>query len=661
MQLIPYLGNKNLKPQSWSIIEKKEKGNTDSLIAYLSDHALYISPFYLTLKGKEVGLSHLFYVKLYKADDIGLLEDFAAKNKVEILGKNKFMPLWYTLSCTKHSKGNALEMANLFYESSKFRSAEPDLMIEGLPKCVNDEYFSDQWNLNNTGQHGGTSGIDIQFCEARELTAGCDDIVVAVVDQGIELDHPDLINMFPLSYDTESDTFPSRVLGPHGTACAGIIGAAADNNEGVAGVAPDCQLMSVSNSLLLTPNSSQQLANGINWAWGNGADIISNSWGHSDLASTFIDDAIDNALTQGRNGLGSVVVFAAGNDNIGVEYPANSNTDIIAVGAMSPCGERKNPNSCDDEDWYRGYPYYDYLGGSNYGNELDLVAPGVFIPTTDLQGSAGYNTSSGTSGDYYLSFNGTSAATPHVAGVAALILSVNPDLTQDEVRDKIESTCRKVGNYSYSTVSGRNNGRWNNQMGYGLVDAYAAVREALDMEISGPSPTCMGGVYTINNLSAGATIEWTQSANLNRVSTQGDNPCAFSLNGSGAAWVGATIIRDCGNITLPHKDIWIGVPDWTLLEVDLQGGVLVACGDYMDGTARYNGSAGVDAYEWRITGTDSWKIRQGAGSFFPYKNVEIAYWEDPAPSQKDIYIRAHNSCGWSDWQLTTWPVVDNCN
>jgi subtilisin family serine protease len=132
----------------------------------------------------------------------------------------------------------------------------------------------------------------------------------------------------------------------------------------------------------------------------------------------------------------SIVVFSTGNNNTSIAWPANSNSDIIAVGAMSPCGERKIPNSCDDEDWYRPYPYNDYLGGSNYANELDLIAPGVFIPTTDIQDSAGYNTLNGTNGNYHQTFNGTSAATPHVAGVAALILSLNSSLTQDQVRDR---------------------------------------------------------------------------------------------------------------------------------------------------------------------------------------------------------------------------------
>ena len=130
---------------------------------------------------------------------------------------------------------------------------------------------------------------------------------------------------------------------------------------------------------------------------------------------------------------------------------------------MSPCGERKSPSSCDPESFW----------GSCFGSELDIVAPGVLIPTTDRQGSAGYD-----SGDYALKFNGTSSATPHVAGVAALILSIHPAFTQTEVVKIIETNARKVGAYNYQPSSNRPNGTWHHEMGYGLVDAKQCVMAA---------------------------------------------------------------------------------------------------------------------------------------------------------------------------------------
>jgi subtilisin family serine protease len=311
-------------------------------------------------------------------------------------------------------------------------------------------------------QHGGTVGIDIHACDVWNVTTGDINIIVAVLDHGIELNHPDMPNISALSYDTVTGNSPSQVRGSHGTACAGIVGAARNNGFGVAGIAPNITLRSISSSLVLGPDVQQELADGLNWAWQNGDHVISNSWGHNALASALIDDAIDSALTQGRGGLGTVVVFAAGNENGSVGYPANSNPGILAVGAMSPCGERKSPSSCDLELW-----------GSNFGDELDVMAPGVMIPTADRQGANGYDSS-----DYTLGFNGTSSACPHVAGVAALILSVNLNLTQQEVVEIIERNTQKVGGYNYQTISGRLNGTWNNEMGYGLVNAFACVNSA---------------------------------------------------------------------------------------------------------------------------------------------------------------------------------------
>ena len=458
--------NDTLSRQEWAIIDKHDQ--SDMSLSSLAEgsvpeHVLYEAPFLFTPDAEEVGLSHLFYVKLKKEADLEELQRLADENQVTILGHNKFMPLWYTLACSSESSGNALEVANIFFESGFFAAAEPDFLVEFEPGSANDTFFDQQWGLENTGQNDGTIGVDINASDAWTLTTGSERVFVAVLDHGIELDHPDMPNVAPFSFDTVTGSGPSQIRGNHGTACAGIIGAARNNNEGIAGVAPDIRLMSISDRLRLGPNASQELADGLNWAWQTGADIISNSWGHNGLASPLIDDAIDAALTQGRAGLGTVVIFISHNDNGAVRYPGNSNPNILTVGAISPCGERKSPTSCDGENW-----------GSNFGPSLDVMAPGVLIPTTDRQGTNGYDDTS----DYTLTFNGTSSAAPHVAGVAALTLSANPALTQQEVVDIIERTAQKVGDYNYQTTADRDNGTWNNEMGYGLVDAYAAIKAA---------------------------------------------------------------------------------------------------------------------------------------------------------------------------------------
>jgi subtilisin family serine protease len=639
--LIPYKGNSESDTNEWAVIVSESNQISDSIALRLSPKVLYASTFFSTKSGEEAGLSNLFYVRLYKAEDIDKLEYLASKNNVEILGKDKFMPAWYTLSCTRYSKGNALEMANSFYESGIFKSAEPDLMPMNLFNSVNDTYFSDQWNLNNTGQYGGSYGVDINICEAWETTSGSENIVIAFVDQGIEMDHPDLPEIFTLSYDAETGTTPSVVRGAHGTACAGIAGAAKDNEEGIAGIAPGCQLMSVSHSMMLGTNTRQQLAGGINWAWHNGADIISNSWGSNALIGAYIDEAIDSALTFGRGGLGCVIVFASGNNNNDIIYPGDSNPDIITVGAMSPCGERKSPTSCDTED----------IWGSNYGNELDLVAPGVLIPTTDLQGVGEFNsylrlhplcggdkiTTDYSNPDYTVWFNGTSAATPHVAGVAALILSINPGLTQEEVRNIIESTCTKVGSYNYSTVAGRNNGTWHQEVGYGLVNAHAAVLAAYPY-ISGPSLVCpsSNSPFTVNHSPSEATITWQcETSLLERVSVQGSNPCDFVATGSGNAWVQAVINTVEGDYTVPKVNCSAGIPTIMYL-----GGPTYIEEDHGDTYYAVKDTWNFDAqYYWYLS---------PSGYVSSPTNENGTYVTFGSPDTYTLEVAACNSCGCSD-------------
>jgi subtilisin family serine protease len=436
--------------------------------------------------GALQGLTDEFIVKLKATTSYVQLQTLATTNNCVIKEENPFVQRQYIISVPKSSILNALQTANLFYETGLFEFSEPNFVIINAFNS-NDTYYGNQYNLHNIGQNGGVAGIDINAPEAWNISTGSG-IRVAVVDQGVDLTHPDLISNIVAGYDASGNNSggaPVWDTDNHGTACAGIIGASKDNNEGIAGVAPNCKIISIHTS------SSSGLPldwaiNSINWAWQNGnADVISNSWGGFS-PTTSLANAINDAATQGRNGLGCVVVFSAGNNNATtVGYPGRL-PNVIAVGAISPCGERKRSSSNANEvnsgvtpdpqgvscDGEKGW-------GSNYGNELDVVAPGVLIPTTDRQGNAGY-----TNNNYRQNFNGTSSACPHVAGVAALILSVNPNLTGQQVRNIIEQTAQKVrqgtgsGQYNYQTNSAHPNGTWHEQMGYGLVDAYEAVLAA---------------------------------------------------------------------------------------------------------------------------------------------------------------------------------------
>ena len=407
----------------------------------------------------DIFVTDKFYVKLKTSDDIQKLQQMANTYEVEILD-NHTLARWYVLGCTTNTEYNALQMANIFYESGMFEACEPEFIGLEQPTCANDTYFGSQWNLCNTGQYGTSYiGIDINYCDAHSITSGNENTVIAVFDWGVELSHPDL-NIYPLSYDVKSGTSPSQIYDSnHGTACAGVISAISNNNLGVAGIASSCPIMAISMS---GSDTRTKMADAFRFAADNGCSVISCSWSSSS-PSTILDDGISYALANGRNGLGCVIVFSSGNKNLShPNYPANSNDSIIVVGAISPCGERKSPTSCDREGW-----------GSHYGDKLDVMAPGVLIPTTDTITIDGYH-----SVDYQMRFNGTSSACPHVAAIAGLVLSVNPQLTAKQVADIIESTAQKVGGYDYTTTEGRPNGTWNFEMGYGLVDAYAAVLAA---------------------------------------------------------------------------------------------------------------------------------------------------------------------------------------
>jgi len=503
---------------------------------------VHAAPYFSKGFDEQIGLSDLFVVKLQDLGDPDALLKFAAKHKVEVIGQNRFMHAWYTLKVTPESKGNALEMANLFYETGRFDAAEPDLMVDEL-HCVNDPFFNNQWGFENTAQWGGTVTPDINACAGwANWSTGTPGVIVAVLDHGFEQNHPDLdANNFGTGFDSESGTTPALVLGNHGTACAGIVAAERNNNTGVVGVAPNCRIMSISNSLGGNPNSRQKRADGINWAWQNGADVISNSWG-SGVQYAVIDDAIVNAQTNGRGGLGTVICFSAGNNNVGnVSYPANANDDIIAVGAMSPCGERKNPASCDGETWW----------GSSWGTDLDVMAPGAKVPTTDRQGGPGY-----TGTDYTQTFNGTSAACPHVAGLAGMIIGMNPCLTQRQVADIIEKSAQKVGSYTYSNTAGRENGTWNSEMGYGLIDVDAALEMTRELYIQNVTLTGSETFQVRGQIFAGSNVDPSQASgpvNINngadvdfRATTSITLEAGFNVN-LGAVFTAEIISTSCGS------------------------------------------------------------------------------------------------------------------
>lgn len=133
-----YNKKSNQQSLSWAIIKTTNK--SDITIIDL-DEIIYDAPFFSNSQNEDIGLSHLFYVKLNQKKDLNILDELSLKHNVKIIGSNKFMPLWYTLSCTKRSTGNALTMANLFFETGLFSASEPDLMVDDIMQNgVSDHY-----------------------------------------------------------------------------------------------------------------------------------------------------------------------------------------------------------------------------------------------------------------------------------------------------------------------------------------------------------------------------------------------------------------------------------------------------------------------------------------------------------------------------------------
>jgi subtilisin family serine protease len=313
------------------------------------------------------------------------------------------------------------------------------------------QLLSFNWTNGNheTGSPVGTVGFDANAHAAWDGAQGygSSSIIIAIIDSGVEAGHPDLTQVAGFDYgDNDSNPDDNSSQAGHGTACAGVAAARA-NSLGSAGAAPGCSIMpmKVANSAGSMLFSSIQ--NALYFAADNGADVISMSFG----AAITSDPATDTALLYAWNA-GCVLLAATGNENKStISYPA-IHANVIAVGAASPCGQRKRSSSlsselnpgvsadpngytCDGERWW-GSSYG--VATQNAAGAVDVIAPTI-LPTTDLLGSAGYDAT-----DYSKWFNGTSCATPYAAGVCALIRSANPTWTATQVRDRLKNTAQDV-------------------------------------------------------------------------------------------------------------------------------------------------------------------------------------------------------------------------
>jgi thermitase len=311
------------------------------------------------------------------------------------------------------------------------------------------------WNHLNDGTTG-VRGADVAVRAAWTICRGAADVRVAVLDEGVDVGHPDLGSAVVAQKDFVDDNPTAAPAGndAHGTACAGIIAGRGHSYPGIT----NCSLVAVR----IAKGDGQghwvfddfATADAIDWAWKEGqADVLSNSWGGGSPVDA-ITNAFERARTRGRGKKGCVIAVASGNSNGPVQYPATL-PRLLCVGASNQWDQRKSPTSLDGERW-----------GSCFGPELSLVAPGVRIATT---------VNAGTGANYSLSFNGTSAATPHVAAAAALVLSVAPHLKERNVRDILTGEAARL---TPAGLPDRRR-RWNREMGWGRLDIHAALRRAL--------------------------------------------------------------------------------------------------------------------------------------------------------------------------------------
>jgi len=343
--------------------------------------------------------------------------------------------------------------------------------IKEMNIIPNDPYYSSQWAHENNGQavsyngnNVGTPDCDTDTNQAWDITTGDDDVIIAILDTGVS-EHIEFSGRLLEGYDfINSDTDAYDDNG-HGTSCAGIAAAKGNNAEGISGVCWDCLILPVKVLSFDGYGQDTEIADGVQWSADNGANVISMSLGGGGYVSYF-----DNAISYAHS-IGTVVIAASGNDNTGtISYPSGYD-DCISVGALSPCNERKSINSCDGENYW----------GSNYGNGLNFLAPGVRIHTTT------------SSGGYTSTFNGTSSACPHAAGIAGLIFSADQNLSSESVRIIMEQSSDDLGADGYDI-----------QTGYGRLNAF----EALALIVSGP-------VIELSNNSLEITMSSNQISNNN--------------------------------------------------------------------------------------------------------------------------------------------------
>jgi gliding motility-associated-like protein len=482
---------------------------------------------------REAGL-HLWY-ELYFDEDADVEEVMAAYSHMgEIAHAGKIYPI---KRIANMESGNTVTA----------RAAQVSPVPASTP--VNDPLFDMQWHYHNTGQNGATSGIDINLPEAWDYTMGSEEVIVAVVDGGIDVNHPDLKNAIRSDLGKNFVT-PLRGVTPdiHGTHVAGIIGAITHNDTGISGIAGGngsgngVRLMSC--QIFDGDESTGRIDQAIIYAADSGAVICQNSWGYENAGEYNASDSvaikyfIDHAGKQPDGNArpetkmnGGIVIFAAGNENNdGHWYPAYFDF-VISVSAIGYDGKKA--------------PY------SNYGSWVDIAAPGgnvdhgarygTILSTIPVNSSYDYKEGAG-----YGWMQGTSMACPHVSGVAALILSKygSPYYTPDMLRGRLIDSVSSLTAYDpdYAPL-----------MGSGLLDARRALSGAIIHASSVVINDCMTEVAAGSTWTLSATVLPNTSINQN-ITFSSDNPAVVALSEINGQTVATSVAPGRAVITVTTED-----------------------------------------------------------------------------------------------------------
>lgn len=330
------------------------------------------------------------------------------------------------------------EMVDFFNRHPRCQYAEPNYIGRGGDFIPKDTFFPQQWHLNNVGQTGGTIDADIDAVEGWQITRGSNAIVAAVLDTGIEFDHPEFQGRILPGFDFVNNDDDPEADHPHGVLVSGILAANADNSFSVAGIDHHVKILPVKVLNSQNQGATSHLASGLIFAANQGAHVINMSLIDYPTSSATLNDALQFAREAG-----AILIACAGNGGIG-------NADVSGPGA-SPL--TISVGATDRNDARASF--------SGTGQALDVVAPGLNVPTVSFNSDA----------DQFSTFSGCSAATPVVSGITTLLLSLDPFLTHDAVLNILTQTAEDLVGPPTEDTPGRDD-----FFGHGRVNMNNALR-----------------------------------------------------------------------------------------------------------------------------------------------------------------------------------------